>query len=206
MDVPRHHDVNVVDRAARGDVQALAALLASSRARLYSRLASRIPADLRGFVDAEDIIQESHIAVFRHIRKFEARDDESFHRWVAVIAIRKLREAIASQRAVKRRRKGPGPLVSRATESRYIALVEAVRGLDPSASWTATQSEMIEAVRRALTQLTEDQQQAVSFVYLRGCSLAETAAIMGRTEAAINGLCYLARRRLRSLLQAGRSA
>lgn len=203
MDVPGHDDVDLVDRAARGDDQALTALLARSRARLYARLASRIPADLRSFIDAEDIIQESHIAVFRHIRKFEARGDESFHRWVAVIAIRKLREAIASQRAAKRRGRSPGSLVSRATESRYVALVEAVRGLDPSASWTATRSEMIEAVRRAVTQLTENERQAVSLVYLRGYSLAEAAAIMGRTEAAINGLCYLARRRLRSLLQAG---
>src|SRR5262249_53709532 len=75
--------------AVRGDRAALLKLLSRSRAALVQRVSRRIPAGLRSTVDADDIVQNTHVEVVRRIGEFEAQDAGAFERWVATIAIHK---------------------------------------------------------------------------------------------------------------------
>lgn len=95
-------DVQLLERAASGDRLALRLILAESRERLRDYLSRRVPADLAGLIDAEDIVQEAHIEVFRRIEGFEPRGAESFFRWEATMAMNLLRNAVKWHRCAKR--------------------------------------------------------------------------------------------------------
>lgn len=191
----------MLKRAISGDVVALTVLLTESRAGVCAYLAHRIPADLKGTIDADDIVQEAHVEVFRHINSFEFRGPGSFDRWVKTIAIRKLRDAIKMRRAD--RRGGGNFAVSpfpRHIEDSMVAILDliALPGQTPSRS--AARHEAVAAVQSALSELPEDYRQAVWMVYIEGRSVAAAAEQMGRTERAIHNLCYKAKDRLRECL------
>lgn len=202
----------LVRRAAGGDVAALMTLLTESRQRLCAHVQKRIPQDLRPALDAEDLVQQTHIEVFRHITTFEARTPYSFARWVSTIALRKLRDAIRAKRADKR---GGGKLdvgmVPRArgvfptgSDESFIALLDMIGGPGHTPSESVARMEMVDAVRGAVAALPRDRRQAVQLVYIEGHSLAAVARMMGRTKEAVHNLCYKAKRQLRGLL-GGRS-
>ena len=73
------------------------------------------------------------------------------------------------------------------------------RGPEPVALDRLAYEELLRCVR----QLSRDQQQCIILRFLRGLSIAETASLMGRKEAAVKALQHRAVRRLAVLLPAG---
>ena len=67
----------LVERAVEGDPVALKLLLTESYAELGRYVASKVPAGLARTVDPEDVVQQTHIEVFRSIERFRPRDSES---------------------------------------------------------------------------------------------------------------------------------
>lgn len=193
-----------VRRAVGGDAVALTALLTETRRPLCERIARRIPADLRDSVDADDIAQEAHVEVFRHIAGFENRESNSFERWVATIALRKLRDAVRARRADRR---GGGARQIRAVpgnvEDSMIALLDVLAGPDRTPSQSVARHEVVAAVKAALDALPADYRDAVWMVNIEGRSVADAAVAMGRTERAVHNLCYKAKDRMRELLGSG---
>src|SRR3954468_139841 len=119
-------ETTLVTRAAAGDGLALTLLLKSGRRDLGAALERRLPPNLRGMIDADDLVQETHVEVFRHIGTFVPRGDDSFERWVRTIALRKPRDAIRRQRTIKRGG-GPAPTqVARSEEDSMIMLLDMV--------------------------------------------------------------------------------
>lgn len=143
------HRLALLRRAVEGDDDALAVLLAESRGELAQRVALRIRSDLQRAMSAEDIIQEAHIEVFRRIRSFDVRGMDRFDRWVATIALRRLRNAIAYER----RRKRGGDFVraedQRRQEDSTIALLETLVGPANTASRSVARREGVAAVKRS---------------------------------------------------------
>src|SRR5262245_28404320 len=92
----------LIQKAVAGDAAALKVLLTSYHSRLREPVSARIPATLRGSIEADDILQEAYVEVFRRIDSFELRGDDAFFRWLATIALSKLRSAIRRRRAAKR--------------------------------------------------------------------------------------------------------
>ena len=138
--------------------------------------------------------------MFRHIGKFEPRGPDSFFRWAATIAIRRLRNAIKARRSLKR----GGMEVPRTTagvpEASVVALLDLMAGPEKTPSRVVAGQEATRAVEDALAFLPEHYRQAVGLVYLEGHSVVEAATIMGRTPRAIHNLCFKAKRQLRSVL------
>ncbi len=194
------HESDLIRRAIAGDEVATTVLLADVHERLRSRVAARVSPDLQATVDADDIVQETQIQVFRHIGEFEPRGTDSFFRWVATIAIRRLRNAVKARRSLKR----GGAEVPRTTaglpEASVVALLELMAGPEKTPSRLAAGQEATRAVEDAMQFLPEHYRQAVGLVYLEGNSVAEAATIMGRSPRAIHNLCFKAKRQLRSVL------
>ncbi|MFQ5413765.1 MAG: RNA polymerase sigma factor [Phycisphaerae bacterium] len=180
----------LVERAAAGDTVALTQLLTASRGALGAYVAVRLPAELQGVVDADDIVQETYVEVFRHIGRFKPEGAYAFERWLATIAIRKLHEAVRRRRALKR---GGGAHAVRAPARRFedslVSLLDMVAGSNSTPSRVVGRREAGAAMEQAIGELPPHYAEAIRLVYLEGCSVAEAAERMGRTDRAIHGLC-----------------
>lgn len=198
---PSDPSADAVQRAIAGDVAALTLLLTTHRRGVRDYVAGKIPSNLRGALDADDLVQDAYAEVFRHIGSFEPREADSFGRWVRTIALRKLRDAIKMRGADKHG--GAKVQVHAAAPGigdSVIMLLDLMAGDEKSPSRCAAGTEAVDAVRVAMAMLPEDYQQAVSLVYLQGLTVKEAASGMNRTERAVHNLCYKAKSRLRELL------
>lgn len=151
---------------------------------------------------AEDVVQQAHIEVFRRIAGFEWRGPDSFYRWLATIALSRLRNAIRHQTSIKRGGGWTpvGPFAGNFEES-AVELLDLLAGPDETPSRCVARSEAALAVRSALAELPEDNRRALWLVHFEGCSAKAAAAQMGRTERAVHGLCHRGLKLLRSHLR-----
>lgn len=144
------------------------------RGRLTAFAASRMGPALRGFVEPEDIVQETYLEAARKIDDFEAREPQGFYRWLVRIAGFKVKEA--NRRRTAKKRGAPAALLS-----------------DPPAGQTSVagrvgRSEQATVIADALSTLSDAQAEAVRLRYLGGLSVAETAERMERSESAVKSL------------------
>jgi RNA polymerase sigma-70 factor (ECF subfamily) len=192
----------LVVRMRQGDTTALKLLLTETHDQLCRRLQRRIPPDVAKIIDVEDVAQEAHIEVFRHIDEFKSDDVIVFGRWVMAIGLNRLRNIIRHTRAKKR---GGGRVeirgASPAAEDSALVLMDALAGADQTPSRAMARGEAIEALEDALNALPEHYRQAVYLVHIEGCRMGEAAHVMGRTERAVQGLCRRGLRQLRHQLK-----
>lgn len=181
-------------RAVEGDRVALAVLLSSARSRVLPRVARRIPRNLRRILDPDDVMQEAELEAVRHIRSFQPGGDESFFRWVATIAVRRLRNTIDALRTLKRGGAATGHILP---DGSVIMLLGWLAGSERTPSHHAARHEAIAAVRNVVSQLPDHYQEAVRLVYMEGRSVADAAVRMGRTPRAIHNLCRRSKEFLR---------
>ncbi len=193
-------ETDLTRRIASGDRGAATLLLAHSHSRLRRHLEGRIPRRLQGVIGLDDLMQETQIQVFRHIGAFQPRGPDSFYRWVATIALRRLHNAIKSEFTLKR---GQGRINiggRNSVDDSVVALLEIMAGPEKTPSHHAARLEAYCAVEAGIEQLPEHYRQAVRLVYLEGRTVAETAELMGRTPRAIHNLCHKAKNCLREIL------
>jgi RNA polymerase sigma-70 factor (ECF subfamily) len=194
-------ELELIRRAVAGETGALKLLLLEAHSRLCSFVGRRIPADLRATLDAEDVVQEAYAQVFRRIGQFQPHGATSFRRWLSTIALRKLRNAVARQRAAKR---GGGVRVAavdvRTREESCVALLDLLAAPGPTPSRCVARQEAVQAVETALAHLPEHYRQALWLTHFEGWPAARAAAEMGRTERALHGLCRRALKLLRDRL------
>jgi RNA polymerase sigma-70 factor (ECF subfamily) len=190
-----------IQRAIDGDEIALQVILARSRAQLRAYVSNRIPEHLARVLDAEDIVQEAHIAVFRSVCTVKSNRPEAFHRWVKTIALNRLRNAIRDRQAAKRGggRVGLGPR-NKTIDDSTVELFDMLSGPGRTPSRSVARHEAIEAVQGAMSDLPEQYRQAMRLVHLEGCSFKEAALKMGRSERAVQGLCRRGIKRLEKRL------
>lgn len=194
-----NQDEQLTRAAAAGDQAALTVLLTDTYATLRGYLARRIPKDLQATIDAEDLVQETHVEVFRRIGAFRPDGDCALLRWIQTIGANRLRNAIRHRRAAKR---GGGRVqIQRAGLSESITiLLNVIAVSDETPSRIAARDEIAPAVAAAIEILAPDHREAVQLVYLDGLSVGEAAKKMNRTERAVHNLCYKARSHLRDVL------
>jgi RNA polymerase sigma-70 factor (ECF subfamily) len=190
----------LVQAAVGGDAAALKMLLLSGHGRLCAYVERRIPADLRGLIEPEDVTQEAYIQVFQHIRGFRATHADAFARWTATIALRKLRNTITGQRAAKRGGGKGRAAYQPTTEDSMVSLLDLVAAPGRTPSRVLARRDAVGAMQMALAGIPEHYRQAVWLVYIEGCPVAVAAAQLGKTERAIHGLCRSALKLLRERL------
>ena len=98
-----------IQRAKRGDPEAIRLLYEFFETLLRSRVRSHLPAGLRSKVAASDVIQEAWVTAHQRLDSFEIREGSSFESWLYKIVDHKLRDQIRRFRTGKRdaRREGP---------------------------------------------------------------------------------------------------
>ena len=172
---PEPTDVELVQRAKAGDLDAFEALTTRHEQRVYS-LALRM---LRQEQDAEDVTQQTFLSVLEHLDSF--RGEASFSTWL-------LRIATHAALKIIRKRKGLD----------VISLEEATEPADHSdtiphpefiADWRQSPEQLVESreIQRLLDEALARWDEKHRMVFLlrdvEGLSITETAEALGLTEA-----------------------
>jgi len=157
----------LVDLARRGDARALEALLASVAPSIH-RFGMRM---CRNENDADDVVQDTLLAIATHLGEFEGRSSVSS--WAFALA----------RSACTRRRRG---LKNRPTEGEEAALAEP--SPTPSPEDAASDRELALALAGALHALPDEQREVVLLRDVEGLSAPEAADALGISSTDRRGL------------------
>ena len=192
---------DLIQRARAGDRAALQQLLWDHYNRLVGFIAPRLSGNLQRLVAIEDVVQETFILAIRDIGNCQAASDQAFAAWLSAIAEHRLHDIIKGLYRRKRggdRRQVEALVVGSA--GGLVELVELVSDHRSTPGRALTRHEAVQAMQIGIAALPEDQREAIRLRYLEGKSIEETAAKLGRTAAAVNGLVRRAKESLRSTL------
>ena len=139
-----------IERAMRGDAEALDALFQHHRALLLGRIKRWLSPALRRKVSASDILQEAYMVALERVGAFEDRGDGAFGAWLARIVELKTREMVRRYAGTAKR--NAAAEVSRDGRTDTANFV----GREPTASQLMIASETKEAARRAMAILPPD--------------------------------------------------
>lgn len=172
-------DNDLLRAVARGDENALARIYDRYRLILFGLL-MRI---LHSREEAEDVLQEVFLQVWRRAGDFDEARGRAFT-WLVTVA---------RSRALDRLR----ALGSRARLAEAAPAAEQIG----DASQEAFQSEQAEVVRQALAQIPTDQRQALLLAYFEGLTQMEIAARLGAPLGTVKTRMRAGMIKLRELLQ-----
>ena len=179
--------------AKTGDRDAQGRLLEHFRPRLCEQARGKIEGKLRARIDESDVAQQSCISALRNFHQFDGTDLDAFAAWLRRIHEQNVRDVIRDHTIYHKR------AVSR--ETGHPQAVQAARTELVSPSQEAVQGERAARIAKALEPLPEGQREAVRMRHIEGCSLAEIASRLDRTEAATAGLLKRGLARLREKLK-----
>jgi RNA polymerase sigma-70 factor (ECF subfamily) len=169
--------------------------------RDYLHLLARLQLDprLHGKVDPSDVVQQTLVKAHQNREQFRGSSAAEQAGWLRRIlantlvdAARKFGRELDHERSLEQ-----GLNDSSARLEGWLAAEQS------SPSEVAARQEQMLQLSRALARLPEDQRTAVELHHLRDTPVAEAAAIMDRTEAAVAGLLRRGLKKLRELLQEG---
>ncbi len=183
----------LLERARSGDQDARGRLLDHFRPQLRQWARRRIEGKIRARIDESDIAQQSCLSALRNFDQFEGSELGEFLAWLRQIHEQNVRDAVRDHAVYQKR------AVWRESDDAE-ALEAAPTELD-SPSRHAMREERAARIARALETLPEGQREAVRLRHLEGCSLAEIARRLDRTEAATAGLLKRGLAKLRQKLK-----
>lgn len=192
--------MQLLDRIRGGDRAAVNELLALHRQRLHRFIAVRLDPQLRGRVDASDVVQEAQIELTQRMDDFLARQPMPFHVWLCKTAYENLlrlrrRHLGAERRAVARETALPD-------DSSVDLAQKILAGNGPGPSDRLVHRELARRVREALAQLDVTDQEVLLLRYFDGLDNKEVAQVLGLDASAASKRYGRALLRLRKLLRA----
>jgi RNA polymerase sigma-70 factor (ECF subfamily) len=186
---PEMSAVALLERAVAGDEEALETLLLQHFDHLAADIARRIPADVRGTLAPDDVVQDAFIVAFQRIREFQPQGDGAFLGWLARIAEHRLLDAVKTLRAAKRG--GGWQRLADAHDPERTGLVPLLEML-PQSSRTPSRSaavhEALTALAAAIEQLSPDYRDVLRLRFIESLPVADCAARMQRSEGAVHML------------------
>jgi RNA polymerase sigma-70 factor (ECF subfamily) len=183
-------DEELIARIAAGDSVAMTELHLRWFPQ-FAKLATRLTGDCHA---GEDIAQEVMVRVIMKASSYER--GRKAKTWLTTIVYHLSRDWL--------RRRGVRLAVSLSgtAEDDGERAIE-VPGREPTAEELALAREREDAVRTALTQLTEPEREVILLRDYRGLSAPETAELLGISIETVGGRLFRARRHLGALLQTG---
>lgn len=167
--------------------------------RAYLLQLARLQAEARpsGGLDPSDAVQQTLLAAVEKRHQFRGRTDAEMAGWLRAILARKM--ALAARRAAADPA-GRARSLEAALERSSARLEAMLAGAGASPGSAAARAEGTLRLAAALAGLPDDQRRAIELRHLKEMPVAEVAATMGRTAAAVAGLLQRGARRLRELM------
>lgn len=157
--------------------------------------------DKMGGEEASDLVQKTMLAAHAQRAEFRGQSSAELAAWLKQILRREVIDAYRHRRRLKRdvHREVPLDVQVDGSFSRAQVCLAAVQ---TSPSQHVSREEELVGLADALAQLPDAQREAVVLHHLQGATLAEVAAQLQRTEAAVAGLLHRGLKHLRQLLEA----
>ena len=168
----------LVQEAQRGDPWAFGRIFDTYNEQVYRFIASRVHRPS----DAEDLTQLVFVKVLEALPRYEQRGIP-FGGWLFRLA----RNTIIDHTRTRRDHADLDALSDRATDEAGPDEVVALRG-------------DLDRVAQALTELTDEQREAIELRFFAGLSAREAAEVMGKQEGTVRGLQFRAIAALRRSL------
>jgi len=192
------------NRIIRGDRQALAALFAHYRPRLWRIVNFRLNPQLQGRIDADDVLQDAWIHAVDRITYFLRDASHSPFIWFRLIVNQTIvelerRHLGAEKRSASRERSFEAKFSPAATSS---ALAFHLSGSVTSPSQAVGRTELARQIDVALSGLSEIDREIIALRHFEELSNTETARVLNVTEQAASARYVRALKRLKQVLQA----
>lgn len=166
-----------MSRVARGDAQAYRALVERHAGRCMA-LARRLGA---GAADAEDLVQEGFLRVWRHAPRWRS-EGARFTTWLYRVMVNLHRDRL--RRAPPASGEGDAGLATLADPA-------------PGPAAALRREALARAVQTALSELPERQREVIALCHYQGLTNAEAARVLSVGVGAVESLLVRARRTLR---------
>lgn len=172
----------------------------------YLRLLARLhlAPQLRGKLDESDVVQQTVLQAHAKREQFRGTSEEEWVGW--------LRAILANVLAGNLRAYGTGARdigrewsLDAGVEASASRVEQWLAAEQTSPSMGASRHEQLIRLAAALSRLPDDQREAVELHHLKGHTVAEVGALMGRTRAAAMGLIFRGLQHLREVLDEGNS-
>jgi RNA polymerase sigma-70 factor, ECF subfamily len=176
----------LLERALQGDREALGRLLEAHRTALHQLAKRQLEGRIAVRVDASDVIQQTFLEAYRSFPQFAGQDARELVAWLQSILDHKVATAIRDHTLLQKRNIGRERSMDDSGVDGSPLKEEFAAGSSPSQK--AIRGEEAERLSQALTDLPDDQREAVRLRHLEGWAVADIARRLGRTPAATAGL------------------
>jgi RNA polymerase sigma-70 factor, ECF subfamily len=188
--------LNLANRAAEGDREAVDALLEHTLPELRAFVRLRAGPLLRARETESDLVQSVCREVLHGMERFQHPSETAFKRWLYTTAMRKIVNKRDYYRAQKRDVLRERNVDMEAGGEELLNMYR--RFSSPSEKLMA--AEECERIERAFSKLPEDQREIILLARFVGMSRAEIAAEQGKSEGAVRVALHRALARLAEVL------
>jgi RNA polymerase sigma-70 factor (subfamily 1) len=172
----------LVERATRGDAQAVESLLARNLPALRAWVRLRCGPMLRARESASDIVQSACREVLQDIERFRWNGESGFRAWLYATTARKIADRADHWQAQKRDAAREVPMHAPGPDGDTQVLDVYRSFCSPSA--VAAGRETMERIERAFEALDDGEREVVVLARIAGLNGAEIAEKLGCSEAA----------------------
>jgi RNA polymerase sigma-70 factor (ECF subfamily) len=190
----------LLEQARQGDQEALGRLLEAQRPALHRLAKRQLETRIAVRVDASDIIQQTFLQAHRSFQQFAGQDVRQLAAWLEGILDHKVAGAIRDHALLQKR----NVQRDRSLDDSHGGVASLKQELDAglsTPSQKAIRGEQEQLLSQALSELPDDQREAVRLRHLEGWALADIARHLGRSPAATAGLIKRGMQALRRQLR-----
>jgi RNA polymerase sigma-70 factor (ECF subfamily) len=189
-------------RAAAGDAESWRSLLERHHDRLRRMVAVRLDHRLQGRVDPSDVLQEAYLDAATHLSAYLANPEVPFFLWLRSLTGTRLAKVHRFHLGAQARDAGrevslDHPATPGASSE---ALAARLMGHDPRPSEVAMQAELRKRLEDVLNGMDATDREVLALRHFEHLSTAETAQVLGISEAAAGKRYLRALQRLKQLL------
>ena len=191
----------LLDRYQQGEEDVVHELFTKTRARLRKMIFVRMDPRIAARVDPSDVVQDTLIEATKRLPEFARDRPIPFHAWIRRLGWEKMlqihRMHIRSQkRSVTREQKDEMQL----KDESVLAFVECLFSDQQDPAERIVRSELISRMRRAIAQLSQNDQEILTLRFLEELTTEESAEILQISIAAVKTRTFRAVSRLNQIL------
>ena len=192
----------LLQRAGRGDAQALGELFSQHRERLRRMVQVRLDRRLQGRIDPSDVLQEAYVEMARALAAYLNDPVLPFFLWLRMITGRKLQALHRHHLGCKVRDAGREVSLHRGAlpQASSVSLAAELLGRLTTPSMAAARAELQLRVQEALNGMDDLDREVLALRHFEQLSNGETAQVLGISEQAASNRFVRALKRLKGIL------